>query len=115
MNKVLYWVPRILGILSVLFMMMFGFDVFAGDEPFLKQLLGFFMHTLPSWTLLVVLIIAWKYELAGGIVFILASLALGIFFRSFTTNLASLPVILPFLLTGLLFVLHDVMVKKGKQ
>ena len=101
--------------MSVAFMLMFSLDAFTGTEPFIKELAGFFMNSLPALTLLVVLIIAWSYELAGGIVFILAFVALGFFFRSFTSNLASLPVILPFFLTGILFVVHHFMMKKGKQ
>ena len=37
-------------------------------------ILGLFMHNIPALVLLVVLLISWKYEIVGGIAFILAGL-----------------------------------------
>ena len=42
----------------------------------LWQTIGaFFMHSLPALFLLIILLISWKYEIVGGIGFILAGLA----------------------------------------
>ncbi|HNW98113.1 MAG TPA: hypothetical protein PKK00_06855 [Bacteroidales bacterium] len=41
---------------------------------FWQMLLGLFIHNIPTLILLAVLIISWKYEIVGGIVFILAGL-----------------------------------------
>jgi hypothetical protein len=112
--KTLYWAPRILTILAILFMLVFSFDTFEGNAPFLKKLTGFFMQNIPVLILTVILIIAWKWELYGGVLFIFAFVAAGIFFRSFSGNYGSLIVILPFLLTGLLFILHHFLYK-GKK
>ena len=104
--KLLYWIPRILTILAILFMMIFSFDSFGGNEPLQRQLLGFLMHNIPVFILAVILIIAWKRELIGGILFIAAFIAAALKFNSFGGNPASLIVIAPFLITGLLFILH---------
>jgi predicted membrane channel-forming protein YqfA (hemolysin III family) len=47
--------------------------------------------------------------MAGGALFMLASVCGAVFFHSFSGNPASLIVIAPFLLAGLLFILHHVL------
>lgn len=111
-KKILYWTPRVLGILAILFMMMFSLDCFGEYESFGKQMTCFFMHNIPAMVCIAVLIIAWKWEIIGGILFILAFIAAGLFFNSFTVNPASLVVICPFLLTGILFIADYIVNKK---
>ncbi len=67
--KSIIWVPRILSIGYVLFISLFALDVFSeysGTEVFLPL----FMHLLPSLMLLLVTVIAWKYELVGAVIFL---------------------------------------------
>ncbi|MCX6708956.1 MAG: hypothetical protein NTW67_04915 [Candidatus Woesearchaeota archaeon] len=73
-NRFVYWLPRILAILFLLYLAMFSLDIFDANYDFWGTVLGLFMHNIPVLVLLIVLIIAWKYELVGGIVFILAGL-----------------------------------------
>jgi hypothetical protein len=73
-NKYLYWTPRILSIVFILFLMMFSLDIFSIELNFWQTLVGLFMHNIPALLLLAVLIISWKHELVGGIVFTLAGL-----------------------------------------
>lgn len=75
MSKFIYWAPRILGIIFVLFLMMFSLDVFEPGLSFQQIAFGLFMHNIPALFLLIILIISWKYEFIGGVVFILAGLA----------------------------------------
>jgi hypothetical protein len=105
-EKTLYWVPRILTVIALLFMLMFSFDVFDGNESMGRKLLGFLMHNIPVLILIVILIIAWKWEFAGGIFFIVAFIVSCFFFHSFTGNPGSLIVTSPFLITGILFLVH---------
>ncbi|MHB8830991.1 MAG: DUF7670 domain-containing protein [Patescibacteria group bacterium] len=70
-----FWAPRILSILFILFLAMFSLDIFEGNYGFWGTILGLFMHNIPSLVLLLVLIIAWKRELVGATVFFLAGLA----------------------------------------
>lgn len=113
-TKILYWTPRGLAILAILFVMIFSFDCFETGEPLGKALLCFLIHNIPAWIFVAALIFAWKLETAGGLIFILLFIAAGIYFNSFTSNKASLIVIFPFLLTGALFILHDQLSKKAK-
>ncbi len=113
--KILYWFPRILAILSILFLLLFSFDSFGGDVPPGKQILGFLTHNIPVFVLIIILVIAWKYEVIGGALFIIAFIALGIFFKSFSGNPASLIIIAPLLLAGAMFILHDVLSSRSRQ
>lgn len=113
--KTLYWFPRILAILTILFMIMFSFDSFGGESPAGKQLLGFLMHNIPAFVLIIALVIAWKHGITGGGLFILLFFALGVFFKSFSGNPASLIIISPLLISGGLFILHEVLTSGSKQ
>jgi len=73
-NKFVYWTPRILSIIFLLFLAMFSLDVFEPGLSFSQILLGLFMHNIPVFILLIILWISWKYEIVGGIAFILAGL-----------------------------------------
>ena len=108
-SKILYWLPRLLAIISLLFMTVFSFDEFGGEESFGLKMMGFLVHNIPVLILVAILIIAWKWELAGGALFILASVCGVVFFHSFSGNPASIIVIAPFLLAGLLFILHHIL------
>ena len=114
-NKILYWLPRILAIFAILLMMMFSFDVFSGEGPVGKKLLGFLAHNIPVFILIIVLVVAWKYEIIGGVIFIVLSVAMAIYFHAFTGNAGSLMIVSPFFITGILFILHHVLTGKGKQ
>jgi len=71
----LFWTPRILSIIFILFLALFSLDIFEMNLGFWQTILGLFMHNIPALLLLVVLLVSWKYEIVGGIVFILAGLA----------------------------------------
>ena len=101
-KKLLYWTPRILAILAILFMMVFSMDCFEMGGK--DALICLVMHNIPAFIIIIVLIVAWKWELIGGILFAVAFIAAGIFFNSFTGNPASLIVISPFLVVGILFI-----------
>ena len=73
-NKFIYWIPRILSILFILFLAMFSLDIFQPGLSAGQIALGLLMHNIPVLILLAVLIISWKREIVGGIVFILAGL-----------------------------------------
>lgn len=111
-SRLLYWIPRIFTILAIFFMMMFSLDAFEGDEPLGKKIIGLLIHNIPVFILIIILVIAWKRELIGGVLFILAFIAGGVFFKSFSGNPGSLVVISPFFVTGGLFILHHIFYRK---
>lgn len=107
--KILLWVTRIIAILAILFMMMFSLDVFEGNEPFIRQLPAFLKHNIPAFMLIIALIVAWRYEIAGGLIFILLFITLGFYWESFSGNKGSLFIIAPYLLVGILFIIHGIL------
>lgn len=58
----------------IAFLSLFSLDIFGMGYGFWGTILGLFMHNIPSLILLIVLLIAWKHEIVGGIVFILAGI-----------------------------------------
>ena len=53
---------------------MFSLDVFDSASSLGDILIGLFMHNIPVFILLIVLLISWKHEIIGGIAFIFAGL-----------------------------------------
>lgn len=74
MDKLIYWAPRILGVIFVVFLMMFSLDVFEPGLTFGQMATSLFIHNIPTLLLLLVLAISWKHEIVGGVAFILAGL-----------------------------------------
>lgn len=74
--KHLDWAPRIFIMIFIPFLMLFSLDVFSEHLSFWGTVLGLFMHNIPALILLAALILVWKRELAGAVVFCLAGLAL---------------------------------------
>ena len=66
--KVFHWLPRIICILAILFISMFALDSFKPDLTIWEQLGDFFMHLIPTYVLIALLIVAWKWEKIGGII-----------------------------------------------
>lgn len=58
----------------IAFLALMSLDVFEVEASFWQILGGLFMHNIPALILLAVLIISWKYEIVGGVAFILAGL-----------------------------------------
>jgi hypothetical protein len=70
----IYWTPRILSILFIIFLAMFSLDVFSSGLSFRQIAIGLFMHNIPVFFLIAALVIAWKREIVGGAAFILAGM-----------------------------------------
>jgi len=116
----LVWVPRILAILFIFFISLFSLDVFEMEGSFLQKVGGFLIHNIPTFILLVVLIISWKYELVGVVVFLLA----GIFYIGMAVRNApnifmalswSTVIAAPAILISILFFLNWMKKKKENE
>ena len=127
MNKtlsILHWTPRIICILAILFVSMFALDAFEPGLSIWQQIGGFLIHLIPSFVLLTFLIISWKWEYVGGILFAIIGLGLSpfVFMLNYRMNhsiLQSLFIILvitiPFFVVGILFILSHFIKKKNIQ
>lgn len=106
------WTPRILCILAILMLSLLAFDSFSPERNFLQNTAAFLIHLIPSFVLLAVLILSWKHEKAGGIIFLILGLAAGIYvfnlnakrFESVWIGLRNALIIcLPFVVAAILF------------
>jgi hypothetical protein len=68
--------PRILGILMAIFISLFAFDVFGEGSSFWEALGALFVHLVPTYLVIIALVLAWRCEWMGAVVFI----GLGIFY-----------------------------------
>ena len=104
-NGFLYWTPRILGICMILFLALFSLDVIGMSDDPLQVALGMLIHNIPSFILIVLLLLSWKWNLIGGIGYPLLGLAYILFFRDQHWS-AYLVIAGPLILIGLLFLLN---------
>jgi hypothetical protein len=117
-----HWIPRILCILAILFISVFALDSFNEGASFWEQISAFLIHLIPSFFLIIILIIAWKWELFGGILFMVIGLGLTpfVFNLNYQMNnsvMISLGIVLmitiPFVAVGILFILSYYLKKKN--
>ena len=120
--RLFHWLPRILCILAILFISLFAADAFAPGLTIWQQLGAFLIHLIPSFILLVFLFIAWKWELIGGIIFMVIGLAFTpvIFMLNYNRNdsiwlslVIILTITIPFVVVGILFLISHRQKKKN--
>lgn len=101
MYKFLYWFPRVLAILLIVFFAYFALDAFS----MVNWALAFFMQLIPSLILIGLTIFAWRFVRVGGILFIIASIVALLFY-------SSVILAIPIFIVGIIFVLQSLLVKK---
>ena len=98
----IYWLARILGIIFILFISLFALDVFIPGYSLGRMITAFLIHLAPAYILTLILIIAWFWELIGGILYL--GLALAYIFLTGGNFLSKLPIATPLILLGILFI-----------
>ena len=110
----LYWTPRILGIIFAFFISIFALDVFV-EYKFPEVLVALFMHLVPTYLVVGALLVAWKWERIGGILF----LGLGLFYIIMTwgkfEGMTYLIIAGPVILIGILFLISSLRKTKKKN
>ena len=120
--SVFHWLPRIICMLAILFVSMFALDAFAPGLTLWKQIGDFLIHLIPSYIMIALLVIAWKWEYVGGIIFTVIGFAfcVSVFLLNYYRNhfsiaqsiISTLIVAVPFVLVGILFMMSH---NKKKQ
>ena len=119
--KILFWLPRTLCVLAILFISYFSLDAFEPGPPLGQQILDFLIHNIPSYILILVLILAWKKELIGGIIFVLFGIITSPLVYSLNIHRnhsvkESLTIVLlitfPFVIVGILFIASHIIRKR---
>jgi hypothetical protein len=113
-SKFIYWSPRILSIIFLCFLALFSLDVISPGLSFWQIVLGLLIHNIPVFILLAVLLISWKREIVGGVVFILAgtlyvaTILMNMLRNSFEWYMISYSLIIagPAFFIGILFIIN---------
>ena len=98
--KILIWLPRILSIIFAIFLSLFALDVFSEGHDIWETVQALFIHLIPTYLVIIALIIAWHREQIGAILFIV----LAIFFL-FLSRGKGWIIAGPLILIGILFFL----------
>jgi hypothetical protein len=100
-KRVLFWIPRVLCILFAMFLSMFALDVFSEGYGFGETILALLIHLVPTYVVVIALVIAWRWEGVGAILFITLAL-----FYLVTSRGESWIISGPLFLVGVLFVFN---------
>ncbi len=68
------WTARILSIAFAVFISIFALDVFSEGNDFRKTVVGLFMHLLPTFIIVLIIIISWHKPFIGGIFYTLLAI-----------------------------------------
>jgi hypothetical protein len=73
-RRALFWAPRALSIMFIAFLSLFALDVFDAGYGFWKTLLALTLHIIPTFVLIAVLVLAWRWEWIGATVYAAAGM-----------------------------------------
>ncbi len=120
--KIYHWLPRIICTGAIFFISIFAADASVPGLSLWKQIGDFFLHLIPSFILIIFLLIAWKWELAGGIFFLVIGIGMSpvIFLHNQNVNhfpvheciMSVLLVTFPFIVAGIMFIISYLVKKK---
>ena len=68
-KRLLFWLPRVLSILFALFISIFALDVFSEGYNVGETIIALFMHLIPTFVVVITLLIAWHWERVGAALF----------------------------------------------
>ena len=71
--RLIFWSPRILCIAFAIFLSMFALDVFNEGHGFWSTALALLIHLVPTAIIAAVLVVAWRWEWIGAVLFTTAA------------------------------------------
>lgn len=104
-RRLLFWTPRITLLLFALLLTLFALDVFGQGTGFWETLLALVMHLIPTWAMLIVVALAWRWEWIGTLLLTAWAVAYLVMSGGFAPSVYLMMSGLPFML-GLLFWLN---------
>lgn len=103
-RNIIFWAPRLIGIVFILFLALFALDVFIPGKSVDYYATALVMHLIPNFVIAAVLLIAWWKEKIGGIAFILLYIVSIFFYKA---ELIGLILFSPLIIIGTLFLLQS--------
>lgn len=68
-RQTLFWLPRALSIAFIAFLSLFALDVFTEQDGLWNVLAALAVHLIPSFLLIVALLLAWRWEWVGTLLY----------------------------------------------
>jgi hypothetical protein len=68
-NQIIFWTPRVLCLLFAAFISLFALDVFEESHGVWRTTVALLMHLIPTFILLALLALSWRWDWVGGVVF----------------------------------------------
>jgi len=112
-TKVFHWIPRILGIVMVLFIGMFALDAFHPGLTVWQEIKSFLVQLIPGYIVLATVLIGWKWDIAGC--FLCLTLALVYDYWALHHPIWILAISAPVFVLSLLFFISWYLKKKEKE
>lgn len=112
-NKMLYWLPRIISVLFIAFLLLFSFDIFSMNGSVGEKVKGLLISNIPVIALVIILLIAWAREYVGGILFAAAAIFFTFFFKTYENIESFMLISFPLLLVAFLFISDGCSKKKN--
>jgi hypothetical protein len=109
-KRVIFWSPRALCILLIVFLSIFALDVFGEGYNIGETILALFTHLIPTYLIVIVLVIAWRWEMIGTLLFF--ALASSLLYMNFGGGWT---VSGPLIFIGALFLLNWLFRKQLKE
>jgi hypothetical protein len=78
-KDILLWTARVISIVFALFISIFAMDVFEEGNGFWKTALALLMHLIPTFILILIIILTWRNNLLAGMLFSILGIAYIIF------------------------------------
>ena len=105
-KNTLFWTPRVLAIAFILFLGIFALDVFGQGYSFRETVAALFIHLTPNFILLAILLVAWRHEWVGSLLFVGLGLLCLIWTQGRFPLVTYVVIAGPLFLTGGLFFLN---------
>ncbi len=100
---VISWIARTLGIVFPAFVSLLALDVFGAGYGFWESILAFLIHLVPTFLLLIALLVAWRWPKLGALLYTALALLYIVMMRRDLDWMIMLLIPGPLLITGVLF------------
>lgn len=105
-QQLLYWAPRTLCIVFAAFISLLALDVFGEAKGFGETSIALLIHLIPTFVIIGVLVVSWRREWIGGILFIVLGLLYVVWAWGKFPLSTYLIIAGPLVVTGILFLLN---------
>lgn len=114
-QKLIHWTPRVLVFAFAAFLSLFAFDVWEMEGTIWERIAAFLVHLTPVYFVIAAGLVAWKRPLIGGIACLVIVVVMATVYHWWQEPQLLLPMGLPLVITGLLFIADDWMNRPRPQ